>query len=115
MALELAFEAELWLHDGPSGWHFVTLPLPVADELRDRAPVGRGFGSHRVTASLGSTTWSTSVFPDARSGSFLLPVKQDVRRANQVEAGDVVGVVLRVEAHDGPQTAPRPRSRRTAT
>ncbi len=102
MAVQLAFEGELWLHDGPGGWHFVTLPLPVADELRDRAPVARGFGSHRVTAALGSSTWSTSVFPDARSGSFLLPVKQAVRRANDVEAGDVVRVVLRLAAADRP-------------
>ena len=101
VALELSFEGEVWQHDGPGGWHFVTLPLPVADELRDRAPAGRGFGSRRVTASLGRSTWSTSVFPDSRSGSFLLPVKQAVRRADDLAAGDVVHVVLRVDPADG--------------
>ncbi len=102
MALELTFDGELWHSDGPGGWHFLTLPLPVADEIRDQAPAGRGFGSRRVTATLGGSTWSTSVFPDARSGSFLLPVKQAVRRANDVEAGDVVRVVLRLAAVDRP-------------
>lgn len=101
MALELAFEGELWEHDGPSGWHFVTLPLPVADELRERVPTGAGFGSRRVAVTLGRSTWSTSVFPDSRSGSFLLPVKQAVRRANDVVAGDVVHVVLRVDPERG--------------
>lgn len=101
MPLELRFEAELWQHDGAGGWHFVTVPLAVADEIRERAPEGRGFGSRRVTASLGGSTWSTSVFPDSASGSFLLPVKQQVRRANGVEAGDVVSVVLRVEVPGG--------------
>ena len=101
VALELSFEGEVWQHDGPGGWHFVTLPLPVADELRDRAPVGRGFGSRRVVVTLGSSTWSTSVFPDTRSGSFLLPVKQAVRRRDDVVAGDVVHVVLRVDPTNG--------------
>jgi hypothetical protein len=95
--VELAFEAELWQHDGEGGWHFVTLPLAVADELRDRVPGGRGFGSRRVVASLGGSTWSTSVFPDAGSGSFVLPVKQSVRRENDLLAGDVVSVTLRVD------------------
>jgi len=107
MALEIAFDAELWLYDGPGGWHFVTLPLHVADELRERAPARRGFGSRRVTASLGGSTWSTSVFPDAASGSFLLPVKQEVRRTNDVQAGDVVTVVLRSPSStDGASIAP---------
>jgi Domain of unknown function (DUF1905) len=101
MPLELAFEAEIWQHDGAGGWHFVTVPLAVADEIRERAPAGRGFGSRRVTASLRGSTWSTSVFPDSTSGSFLLPIKQQVRRAAEVEAGDMVRVVLHVEVpHD---------------
>jgi hypothetical protein len=97
MSLELRFEAELWQHQGAGGWHFVTVPLAVADEIRELAPEGRGFGSRRVTASLGGSTWSTSVFPDSTSGEFLLPVKQQVRRANEVEVGDVVSVVLTVD------------------
>jgi hypothetical protein len=95
--LELAFEGEVWQHDSPSGWCFVTLPADLAEEVRERVPPGPGFGSRRVVASLGTSTWSTSIFPDAASGSFLLPVKQQVRRANAVEAGDVVSVVLRLD------------------
>ena len=98
MPLELSFEAELWQHHGEGGWHFVTVPLAVAKEVRERAPEGSGFGSRRVTASLRASTWSTSIFPDRRSGSFLLPVKREVRRANAVRAGDVVTVTLRVDA-----------------
>jgi len=101
MPLELAFEGDLWQHDSAGGWHFVTLPLELAEEIRERAPDGRGFGSRRVTASIGGVTWSTSVFPDSGSGSFLLPVKQQVRAASGVEAGDVVSVTLQVDLPDG--------------
>ena len=58
------------------------------------APAGPGFGSIRVTATVGASTWDTSVFPDKASGSFVLPIKKDVRRANQIVPGDVVDVVL---------------------
>jgi hypothetical protein len=97
--VEVTFDAQLWQHDGPGGWHFVTLPLEVADELRDLAPRGRpGFGSLRVTATIGDSTWRTSVFPDAKSRSYVLPVKQQVRRTNHLLAGDVVTVSLEVGA-----------------
>ena len=97
MPLELSFAAEVWQYDEPSGWHFLTLPADVAEAVRQETDGSRrGFGSVRVEASLGATTWRTSVFPDSRSGSFLLPVKADVRRREDVLAGDVVDVRLRL-------------------
>ena len=94
------FTAPLWRwaarkeSDSPGSWCFVTLPLDVADEVRQRAGEPRGFGSVRVRAEVGSTTWDTSVVPDAESESFVLPVKQAVRRAAGVEEGDELTVTL---------------------
>jgi hypothetical protein len=42
------------------------------------------------------TTWTTSVFPDARSGCYVLPVKKAVRRAEQVDEGDPLDLRLDV-------------------
>lgn len=92
---ELAFDAELWEHPGEGGWHFVTLPAELADEVRDRTGhVARGFGSVRVRATVGGTTWDTSVFPSAADRSYLLPVKRPVRRAEGLTAGDRVRIAL---------------------
>ena len=67
------FTGEVWRYPGEGGWRFVPLPTGLADELRARhAYAQRAFGSLRVTASLGSTTWSTSRFTDTRSQSLLL-------------------------------------------
>ena len=75
------FDAELWLSPGEAGWHFVTLPGELADDIRAQAPgARRGFGSVRVRATIGATSWETSVFPDTKRESYLLPVKADVRR-----------------------------------
>jgi|SRR4051794_18694358 hypothetical protein len=93
------FRAELWLHTGEGAWHFVTLPTDVADEI-DTLSAGsrRGFGSVRVTVTIGSTTWDTSVFPDATSESFVLPVKKQVRTREAIGDGDTVEVNLKLAA-----------------
>lgn len=51
-----------------------------------------------VRPTLGTSSWETSVFPDTERGSYLLPVKGDVRRKEPVEAGDVVTLRLDVTA-----------------
>ena len=50
----------------------------------------------RVEVTIGDSTWTTSVFPDTESGSFVLPVKKPVRHAEHIEDGDEVAVVLRL-------------------
>lgn len=94
--MDVAFDAELWIYPGDAGWHFVTLPIDVSDEIRDRTPPRRGFGSVRVEATVGEVTWKTSLFPQSKSGSFVLPVKKDVRRRNDLEPGDVARVQLTI-------------------
>lgn len=91
----LRFEAEVWEHPGEGGWHFLTLPVDLAEEVRARAGhVARGFGSLRVEVEVGGTSWSTSLFPSKSDGSYVLPVKKQVRRAAGLSAGDVVAVRL---------------------
>lgn len=75
-------------------WSFVTLPLDVADEVRQRAGEPRGFGSVRVHVEAAGRAWDTSVFPDASSGSFVLPVKKAIRVAAGVDEGDDLTVTL---------------------
>jgi hypothetical protein len=90
--------AELWRHPGEAGWHFITLPADVADDVRARtAGAARPFGSLPVRATIGRTTWSTSLFADTRTASYLLPVKAQVRRRERVEDGDAVLVELALE------------------
>jgi hypothetical protein len=91
------FTAELWRWDGDAAWHFLSLPERVADEIADVAEgKERGFGSVRVEVTIGSTTWRTSVFPDAPRGTYVLPVKKAVRAAEGLEVGVPMSVRLEV-------------------
>ena len=68
----MTFAATLWIYDGPAAWHFVSLPTDVADEIADReADRSTAFGSVRVEARIGETTWATSLFPDTKSGTYV--------------------------------------------
>ncbi|MBD8505657.1 DUF1905 domain-containing protein [Hoyosella sp. G463] len=92
------FDADLFLWHGDAvSWTFLRLPLDVAEEIDDRQAGPRaGFGSVRVAATIGATTWHTSVFPDKPTGSFLLPIKKQVRAAEGIAEGDTVTVALEI-------------------
>ena len=90
------FQAPLWRWQGDAAWHFVTLPHDVADDIEELStPTRRGFGSVRVTATIGDTTWCTSIFPDTKAESYVLPVKRAVREAAGLTEGATVRVRLR--------------------
>ncbi|WP_018634792.1 DUF1905 domain-containing protein [Parafrankia elaeagni] len=91
------FEGELWLWNARrvDTWTFVSLPTEVSAEIRDRAGgASRGFGSLRVRVTVGGTTWATSIFPGSEGGSYVLPVKRAVRRAEELEVGDAMAVTV---------------------
>jgi hypothetical protein len=93
------FTASLWRHPGADGWHFVSVPSETSDDLADLGEgIRRGFGSLRVSVTVGSTTWRTSIFPDRKNGTYLLPMKRSVRDAENLNPGD--GVPVRLELVD---------------
>ena len=95
---QLQFSGELWVSPGPGGWTFITLPVDCADQIRflTGGRKAKSWGMIKVKASIGSSTWRTTIWPDKASGSFLLPVKAAVRKAEKISAGDCVGVELTV-------------------
>lgn len=86
----------LWEWSAQGGFFFGALPHDAADEIAETPRAAVGFGSVRVRVTVGGTTWSTSVFPDAKLGCYVLPVKKAVRSAEGVEDGDDANVTLEV-------------------
>jgi hypothetical protein len=93
--MELKFSGEIWFWRGPSPFHFVTVPDRECAEIAAiAAMVTYGWGVIPVTAHIGDTTWTTSLFP--KKGLYLVPIKAAVRAAEQLELGDIVDVRLEV-------------------
>lgn len=94
--MKVVFAAELWLWDARRAetWTFVSLPASEAEEIRDLAGgLRRGFGSVRVRATIGTSTWTTSIFP-VRQAGYVLPVKRPVRVAEALDVGDIATVTV---------------------
>lgn len=97
--MQLTFTAPLWLWNGKGAWHFITLPPDEAGLVRMAVPKRktRGWGSVRVKARIGETSFATSLFPATQVKSYLLPIKADVRRAERLNVGDKVDVTLSLD------------------
>ena len=93
--LHLSFEAEVIVWRGPSPYFFAPVPTVDADEIRRVARAASyGWGVIPVEATIGETTFTTSLFP--RDGTYLLPLKDAVRRKAGVTAGDRIAVAMTV-------------------
>jgi uncharacterized protein DUF1905 len=94
--MELAVTGELWFWRGPAPWHFVTVAQSACGALESAsAVVTYGWGMIPVTARIGATAWTTSLWP--KDGGYLVPVKSAVRTAEGLELGDEVTVHLTVD------------------
>lgn len=95
--MEFEFTETVFLWKADAAWHFVPLPTELADVIRNLCGhLKGGWGSIRVRATLGATSWQTSIFPDKNRGTYILPLKAQVRRAEQVASGDTVTISLAV-------------------
>lgn len=94
---EVKFKAKVWMWEGKAAWHFVSLPKTLSQNLKKSfGGLTAGFGSLPVTVKVGETSWKTSIFPDSKSGCFLLPIKASVRKAEKITTGKTISFVLRV-------------------
>lgn len=108
----------VWLWQGADGapakgsWYFLTIDGETAGAIRAAATKADAWGSVRIEATIGGTTWRTSLFPSKAHGGWLLPLKAAVRKAEKIAEGGEVEVVLGLTwlRHCGPQVrryAPR--------
>ena len=80
---------------GPAPFLFVAIPEDVSRDIKAPSQlVSYGWRVIPVTATLGETTWTTSLFP--KKGQYLIPIKVLVQKAEQVTAGDIVKIEVTI-------------------
>ncbi|GGE95382.1 DUF1905 domain-containing protein [Mycetocola zhadangensis] len=92
--MHFTFTSPLWEWDARAAWYFVSVPEEESADIREIPRMPSGFGAVKVRATVGSSTWDTSVFPDSSEGVYILPMKKAVRLAEGIEDGDPVTVHL---------------------
>ena len=93
--MEFEFVGEVIHWRGPAPFHFVAVPEAVAGAIRSVArEVTYGWGVIPVTAVVGATRFTTSLFP--KDGGYLVPLKDAVRRSESIAVGDAIHVHLTI-------------------
>ena len=76
--MEFTFKAKMWEWRGPAPFYFMSLPEQSAQEIQEQsAEITYGWGMIPVTATIGKTTFETSMF--RKNGTYVLPIKNMVR------------------------------------
>ena len=90
----IEFNGDIWYWRGPAPFYFVTVPAEQSSDLKAISGiVTYGWGMIPVDVRIGKTEWKTSLFP--KDGSYLVPIKDSVRKAENLEEGD--NLTLRIE------------------
>jgi hypothetical protein len=86
---------KVFRYGGEASWWFFPIPKNMSAEIKKAHHAhARGWGSIRVMVTIGTTTWHTSVFPDRKSGQYLLPLKAKVRTLEDID--DIRPVTVRI-------------------
>ncbi len=93
--MNLEFRGEILFWHGPAPFYFVAVPEQQSLDLKAISSlVTYGWGVIPVHVQIGKTQWKTSLFP--KDGRYLVPIKANVRKAEELEDGDSVTVRLEV-------------------
>ena len=78
---------------GPAPFYFLPTPPEVTEQIETyKRELTYGWGVIPAKVTIGSTTVTTSLIP--RAESFYVPLKDAIRRPNQISVGDEVTLKL---------------------
>jgi Domain of unknown function (DUF1905) len=93
--VNLEFVGELFEWRGPSPFHFIRVPEEECAAIRDVSRlVTYGWGVIPVSVRIGSSVFETSLFP--KDGGYVVPVKDVVRKGEDLAVGDIIPVELSI-------------------
>ena len=89
------FAGKPWQYQGKGAWHFISLPLDFAKEIRDNLKwQEEGWGRMKAKAKIGNSEWETAIWFDTKANTYLMPLKADIRKKEKIEVGKKINVVV---------------------
>ena len=71
MGIKYTFQEKIWAHNGKGSWYFVSLPLDFSKEIRENLQ---------------------SEEEDTKLKTYLLPIKKDIRKIEQLNIGLILTI-----------------------
>lgn len=76
---------------GPAPFYFVKIPIDQSNLIKSEANLlSYGWGVIPIHGQVGRTNFTTSLIP--KDGSYLIPIKDAVRKSEQLELDDEVEI-----------------------
>ncbi|MFA7285712.1 MAG: DUF1905 domain-containing protein [Candidatus Paceibacterota bacterium] len=83
---------KVWLWPGQAGWHFATIGEEISEVILQRGIKGM----IPIEAQIGKTKWLTSLFPHKMSRGYIICLKKDIRKKEDIFAGDSIKLSFKV-------------------
>ena len=91
--IKYTFKAKPWKYPGQAGWIFVSLPVKTAREIRKHfGTEEEGWGRLKTHAQIGNTEWKTAIWFDTKLNTYLLPLKGEIRKKENVMLSKLIRV-----------------------
>ena len=93
--IKYEFSGKTWQYASPGGWYFVSLPKTISKEIREKLKwQEEGWGRLKATAKVGKSQWETAIWFDTKHNTYLLPLKAEIRKKENLESDMVIKVTV---------------------
>ena len=93
--IKYEFTSKIWKYNGQAGWHFISLPKDLAKEIRENLKwQEEGWGRLKATAKICESEWQTAIWFDTKMNTYLLPLKAEIRKKENLEADKIINAVV---------------------
>jgi hypothetical protein len=95
--IKYQFKTEPWKYSLAGSWVFVSLPLKISKEIRTYLKSEeQGWGRMKATAQIGRSEWETAIWFDTKANTYILPLKSEIRKKENVVVGKKLTVTVTV-------------------
>lgn len=95
MKIQYHFSSKIWQYEGSGGWYFISLPLKLSKEIRNyNKSEEAGWGRLTAIARIGSTEWKTAIWFDTKKNTYLLPLKAEIRKKENLVIGKIANTTI---------------------
>ena len=89
------FVGKVWQHSSPNGWHFISLPTAMSNEIRENLKwQEEGWGRLKAEAAIGNIQWETAIWFDTKHKTYLLPIKAEIRKKAIIVTGKDIEITI---------------------
>ncbi len=90
-----SFKTNVWKHNSPAAWHFVSVPKNISEEIRTLFQQWEeGWGRLKCQAQIGYTLWKTAIWYDTKHQAYILPLKTEIRKKERIEIDDLASITI---------------------